>query len=106
MGLIAKAEGLRQMIQAIAARHVPGLNGDGDAGHSDAKDDEGGEGAKAEGEGAAGSSSIGGSTAVADPAPEEVDAPEGEDGDGEVVALARKSLRLLGGEEKQTLLEG
>lgn len=31
---------------------------------------------------------------------------EGEDGEGEVVALARRSLELLGQGPKQTLVEG
>ena len=36
----------------------------------------------------------------------EPDVEEGEDGEGEVVALARRSLQLLGKGEKQTLVEG
>lgn len=36
----------------------------------------------------------------------ESDAEDTEDGEGEVVALARRSLQLLGKGEKQTLAEG
>ena len=36
----------------------------------------------------------------------ESDDEDGEDGEGEVVALARRSLQLLGQGEKQTLVEG
>ena len=36
----------------------------------------------------------------------ESDDEEGEDGEGEVVALARRSLQLLAQGEKQTLVEG
>ena len=36
----------------------------------------------------------------------ESDAEDGEDGEGEVVGLARRSLQLLGKGEKQTLVEG
>lgn len=36
----------------------------------------------------------------------ESDDEEGEDGEGEVVALARRSLELLGQGGKQTLVEG
>lgn len=36
----------------------------------------------------------------------ESDDEEGEEGEGEVAALARRSLQLLGQGEKQTLVEG
>jgi len=36
----------------------------------------------------------------------ESDNEEGDDGEAEVVALARRSLQLLGKGEKQTLVEG
>ena len=36
----------------------------------------------------------------------ESDDEDGEDGEGEVVALARRSLQLLGQGEKQALVEG
>ena len=36
----------------------------------------------------------------------EPDSEEGDDGEAEVVALARRSLQLLGKGEKQTLVEG